>query len=641
MTLFSIARKNIKRNFYNYFLYFASMIFSIVIFFTFVSLQYNDQVAEASTMKISTAFKGASIVLIIFVGIFIWYSNAFFTRRRKKEVALYSLLGVRKRQIGKMLFYENFVMGLFALIIGVVLGTLLSKFFVMLLMKMMGFAVDVAFMISGKAILETVIVFAIIILITSFEGYRLIYRFKLIDLFHAEKKGESAPKASVFAALLAIIFLAAGYFISTQTLTSKLWLSNILMTALIILASVTLGTFLLFRSLTIYMIKLSKKNRSQYYKGINIIGTSQLLYRIKGNARILTIIALLSAVTLCAIGTSYSMFYNAKQLSNAMNPFSYAYISQGKPLDQKVHGIINHQSDHQPASLYSTKVIKQEINIDWDKAPNGYFMDRKRSTFLSNSAFNQLAKTLGQKGSLHLKGDAAVALDNQYSKTFSPHYRGKTLDIKTNDGREKLHFVGFKDYNVINSNLAGFPVVVSDQLFQKLVRSGQVQTIKQWQVKNDTDSAELTKRLASILPKKAEFTDFYRPYKDMMAGNGMLMFLGAFLGLVFLLATGSIIYFKQLTEAAADKERYDILKKIGVTKKEIRHSIAKQMLFIFSMPLGIGILHSAFALSALSDLMGRNILAPVLISMGVYTVIYIMYYFLTVNSYFKLVTQGK
>lgn len=147
MTLSSIALRNIQRNFKDYFVYFASMIFSIVIYFTFKALQYNSQMekgAEASK-KISGAFQVSSVMLIIFVAVFIIYSNGFFTRKRKKEVGLYSLLGIRKRQIGKMLFYENMLMGLMSLIIGIAIGSVLSKLFLELLVSMMGLNLNVHF----------------------------------------------------------------------------------------------------------------------------------------------------------------------------------------------------------------------------------------------------------------------------------------------------------------------------------------------------------------------------------------------------------------------------------------------------------------------------------------------------------------
>ncbi|WP_318240999.1 ABC transporter permease [Ureibacillus galli] len=309
MTLFSIARKNIRKNFTNYFLYIGSMIFSIIIYFTFVSLKYDEAILETteSSTKISSVFNGASIVLIIFVAVFIWYSNSFFIKKRKKEVGLYSLLGVRKKQIGRMLFYENFFMGVIALLIGIILGSILSKFFVIILMKIMGYDAIGNIAISPQAIVNTIIVFTVLTAITSIHGYRLIYRFKLIELFKAEQEGEKEPKTSIITAFISVLLIGIGYWLALQNLfVSEVWRKlGFLITPLVILVTVILGTYLLFSTFTVYLFKLLRKNKHHFWNGINIISTSQLLYRLKGNARTLTIIAVLSATTLTAVGTAY------------------------------------------------------------------------------------------------------------------------------------------------------------------------------------------------------------------------------------------------------------------------------------------------------------------------------------------------
>ncbi|MGE7933557.1 FtsX-like permease family protein [Viridibacillus arvi] len=192
MNMFNIVKKNIKYNFYQYFLYLASMTLSITIYFTFLSLQYNDQIilALTDTDKLQSAFEASFILLLLFVAIFIWYSNNFFVKRRKKDIGLYSLLGVEKKQIGRMLFYENFIMGILALFIGLAIGELFSVFFSMILVKLMGFSIAITFTFNSRAIIQTLLVFNLIIFLTSLQGYFIIYRFKLIELFHATKKGE-------------------------------------------------------------------------------------------------------------------------------------------------------------------------------------------------------------------------------------------------------------------------------------------------------------------------------------------------------------------------------------------------------------------------------------------------------------------
>ena len=256
MTLFNITLRSGKRNFHNYFIYFVSMVFCIMIYYTFASIGYNKQVADlaAQTMKVRTVFNAASIVLAVFVAMFIWYSNSFFTKKRKKEVALYSMLGVKKRQIGRMLFYENLIMGALALVAGILIGTLFSKLFVMILIHIMDFDVNIKFAISLKAIMSTIGVFLIVFVVASLHSYTLIYRFQLIELFKSEKVGQKEPKASLILAILSIIFIGAGYYIALTYNFDKL------STLLVILVCTVIGTYMFFSSLILFIVKLSKKN---------------------------------------------------------------------------------------------------------------------------------------------------------------------------------------------------------------------------------------------------------------------------------------------------------------------------------------------------------------------------------------------
>jgi putative ABC transport system permease protein len=189
VTLFDVVKKNMKGNFKSYIIYFISMLFSVVIYYTFVSLQYSTEIAKGieSSEAMESIFMVASVILILFVSVFILYSNRTFARKRKKEVGLYSLLGLQKKTIGRMLFYENFIMGIIVLIIGIAVGTFLSRLFSMILVRLLGIVIDVGMVFSLKAVINTTIVFIAIILLTSIQGYRLIYKFKLIELFRADK----------------------------------------------------------------------------------------------------------------------------------------------------------------------------------------------------------------------------------------------------------------------------------------------------------------------------------------------------------------------------------------------------------------------------------------------------------------------
>ncbi|MBL4933231.1 FtsX-like permease family protein [Clostridium paridis] len=641
MGLFDIAFKNIKRNFYNYFLYFVSMIFSIMIYFTFTSIQYNTKVQEAvgSSVNFAAVFKAAAIVVAVFVSIFIWYSNSFFIRKRKKEVALYSLLGIRKKEIGRMLFYENIVMGILALIAGILVGGLLSKLFIMLLIKLMGFSASISFMIPIKAVINTAIIFSILFLLTSINGYRLIYKFKLIELFKAENEGEREPKASLIRSALAIIFIAAGYLLYTK---GPLTLSVFAIPVTLVLT--VIGTFLLFSSLTLLVIKLSKKNKRRYYSGINMVGTSQLLYRIKGSARTLAIIAVLSAATLTAMEVSSSFYYDLTVNLQKNHAFTYAFASNNTSLDKNVEDIISKYPKNKILSSVDMNFAKVHgLWVDADQASNFYL--------ISESNYNKVASARGLKDKVELNSNDEIIIYDENLSFTSPEksYIGKTINIDTNNQKQTLKVKDYKDYSLVNTGMIRRVVVVKDQVYSKYYLKDNLYRIKGYITDNKKDSEELTKEFISLINNKLPKSDgsyfnysaYYEDYRAGLTYSGLIIFIGAFLGLVFLVATGSIIFFKQLSEANDDKNRYEILKKIGVTSKEIKASISKQIFMIFALPLGVGIIHSLVASTLLSKITRMNLTLPIIITIGAYTIIYMIYYFLTVNSYYDIINSKR
>ncbi|SCW67525.1 putative ABC transport system permease protein [Paenibacillus tianmuensis] len=643
MTLVQLAGKNIRKNFTNYFLYFASMIFSIVIYFTFVSLKYDSTIlatSDAST-KISSVFNGASAVLMIFVAIFIWYSNAFFTRKRKKEVGLYSLLGVRKKQIGRMLFYENLMMGLLALLIGILLGSLLSQGFVTLLMKIMGYDAMANFHISPQAVIHTIVVFTVITVITSLHGYRLIYRFKLIELFQADKEGEQEPKASLVMALLAVLCIGIGYWLALQNLLeSAVWRTiGFMVTPLVIIITVIIGTYLLYSTFIVYLLKMARNNKKRFWNGIHLISTSQLLYRMKGNARTLTIIAVLSATTLTAVGTAYSFYYNNRSSVVLANPNSMMFIANDQRTTNEVQDRVSRDRKHEV--VYHERIPALQMKVDITSLNSKISSDIVSYTVITNTAFNKLAEVQQRKDSLALHGQEAAVLDAGYYEGLSPEYVSSTVSLKAKELAENVTFTSLKRYNVLNLRTASTTVVVSDEVFARLQQEAPIVNLEAYKITHEDDAKLLTSEIQSMLPREARFSSFYTDYAAGMESTGLIIFMGGFLGLVFLAATGSIIYFKQLTEANADKDRYVILHKIGLNKKEIRKSIAKQILFVFALPLIAGIAHCAVALTALSRLIHTNLAIPVLICIGTYACMYIVYYFLTVNTYYKIVTKSN
>jgi putative ABC transport system permease protein len=640
MTLFSLAAKNIKGNFSSYLVYFISLVFSMVIYFTFVSLQYSEKIQENILLSdtMNFMFMAASFVLIIFAAVFIIYSNSFFMRKRKREVGLYSMLGLRKKTIGRMLFYENLIMGILALAVGILFGTILSKLFSMILIHLMGSTSEIDFGFSIEAIAQTAIVFIVIILFTSIQGYRLIYRFKLIELFNASKKGEQVPKASLLSSTMGILLLAVSYWLILRSFPEELTIEYIQLnygTALIILI---IGTHLFFQSVTVSLLKMKQKKKGSYYKGTNLIETAQLIFRLKGNARTFTLIAILSAATISFFGATYGGYYGNERQSKEDVPFSYSHLSQGDTFDAEIESIIKEDRNHPVTAQLTIPVVEAKGKLSFTL---DYLTDPVK--IISEETFNSVSSALDREDTVSLSGNEAAVIKPRLTKFTDNDFQGETIDLDSAMD-EKLELIDMVGGNVLPFDYPDFFVVVSNDRFEQLANESAPLVYKAYEVVDEQTTAETSKKLNSLFSKDFQTSStYYLEYKEGKEGNALNLFIMGFLGLVFLAATGSIIYFKQLTEANEVKPQYEILRKIGVSRKEVSKSIQKQTLFVFGLPLVVGVIHGAailhFTSNFLSNLIGASMFVPMLTAMLAFIGIYLLYYLLTVKTYNRIVNK--
>ncbi|BAU28751.1 putative ABC transport system permease protein [Aneurinibacillus soli] len=628
MTLFNLATKNLKRNFQNYFIYFASIIFTVTIYYTFVSIRFNEQLASFAEGddKVLLAFNAASIVIALFSMLFIWYSTSFFVRKRKKEIGLYTLLGVTRRKIGLMLFYENIVMGILALAIGVLLGSIFSKLLMMMLVKMMAVAIVITFTVSPEALMYTVGVFGILFIITSLYASSIVYRFKLIELFHAEKVGEKQPKPSLIGALLALVILLAGYSIGVNT--GK---ETFVMDMLITLASSIVGTFLFFRFALAWVLNRLQNNRSLYYRKSNLTDISQLSYRIRSHSRTLATITILSAVTLTSVGMTYSMNYRMQEVTRLTTPFSYAYISYDEALDKKVE---------QTIASYPEHAIRHQVDAMLVKVDTSFPRKRKADAFyiMAESSWNRIQDMMNTKERVVLQNESEAVL-SYYGPVEYDKEIGKTFTIRSNGLEQNVRILKHTNQPVLNAYMVPQVFIVKDSVYNKMYDTNHSLRLKGYTIENAEMSKKLTKELIRILPKEAALQTYYETFAQVLAPMSILLFIGILIGFVFLMSTGSIIYFKQLTEANEAKKQYEILRKIGMTNKEVKRSIARQMRVIFTAPLLLGVCHSIVALLILAIQLKADFTVPMAGTLGMYTLVYVFYYFLTVHSYYKIVIE--
>ena len=651
MTLFSIAKKNILGNFKNYIIYFISMILSIVIYYAFVSLRYNDSVIEAidNFTSLESIFIMSSMIIILFSLIFIFYSNAFFIRGRKKEIGLYSIVGIPKKTIGKMMFFENLIMGLISLVIGIILGLLFSRFFAMILINLIDNSLSIDFSFSFKPILNTITVFLFIIILTSIKAYMTIYKFKLVDLFKNDNENLKMPintQLSYLSAVISIIMLIISFYISTKQLPKNSF--GIIVHMLMIIVNLIVGNYLLFNSCIPYILKLLKKYKKHFYKDINMISTSHLLYRIKGNINTLTITALLSALTISLFATVFYQYKSSNQLSKNFAPFSYTHLSKGNDYDNNIKEIIENDENHPVKYSFDIPVIEVDYMF---KGPKNYSTPKLR--IISESVYNNVSKALYNQKPISLSNNNALAIQPLFTDHSDSDYKNLDINLDIKGTNYNFNLDGMVRGWILSWDNPDFFIIIKDDIFNEIKKSINPLVFKAYEVsdKNNTKSTSAilkslnstdTNIFASSKDNSQIFT-YYEVYKKNLDESSLILFVVSFLGCVFSCATGSILYFKQLTDATENKGYYNILFKLGITKKEVYLSIVKQNLFIFAIPLFIALFDSIIILNFLtnfiSNLIGSSFIIPIFISLISFIFIYFVYYILTVNTYNTIISN--
>ncbi|MCM3016918.1 ABC transporter permease [Priestia megaterium] len=629
MTVFDLVKKNMRQNISRYSLYFFSMIFSIIVYYVFATLQYDQSISKVigEELRLQGIFNASNYVLLTFIVVFIWYTNSFFIRQRKRELGLYHLVGIEKRTIGKMIFYENMLLGIFSLVVGILLGTVFSRLFVLFLLKLMGLSLSITLTFSLQAVLKTAVVFLIVTIFISFQGYFIMYRYTLLDLFQAESKSERVnkmnSKRSIVVGGLGILLVGYGYYLSSGNIVTP----KFFLIVAVVLFSVIFGTFLLFKATIEWLMGIYREHANRYYSFANMLSVSTMMYRIKANARVLTLITILSATTLVAVGVTYSSYYNTKADARSMQPYDYTLHS--KKAAQEFMDVLD-ELDIQ-SNRYVYHIVKHSADLsDFRFITSGYYKDRKQISFLDEEEVRKNGVSVPA-----LSANETVIFDSMAKgKVFKPS-TGKTAAVELNKSELlALKVVKSEPLLILDSDSAGYQFVVNHDTFNKLLKAGQKQAVYVFNTDDGNKQNELTKNYHQIAKEAGESrTSYYDVFQAGLMSKGLFIFIGGFLGLVFLMATGSIIYFKQISEAEQESKRFEVLRKLGFSVSQMMSAVRKQQLFTFGLPLVIGILHSLFALKVITNLTGESLIVPVLIADAVYGIIYFFFYWLTMNYY--------
>lgn len=660
-----IAFTNLKKNANIYIPFILTSIGTIIMFYNACALYLND---STGTGDISMLMGLGTTVTGIFSVIFLFYTNSFLVKRRKKEWGLYNILGMEKKHIAKISMWENIFISLFTIILGTVLGIIFSKLFTLLLHKILNFDPSFGFEVDVVAVIITILCFVAIFILILINSIIVVYRAKPIELLRGTNVGEKEPKTNWVMAIIGILTLGAGYTIALITENFMLALPLFLLAVILVI----IGTYCLFTAGSIALLKILKKNKGYYYKTKHFTAISGLIYRMKQNAAGLASICIMSTMVLVMISTTVSLYVGVDDIISTSYPYDVdvrTYYDEDKPTHNT--DVSNKLKDYMDNSGMPYKNFFSYSSLDVSMARNGsnYDADIQADATMSNISLlvfltkDDYKKYTGE--SLEPLGTDEVAV-HSVRKHDSLSVLGKEFTVKTQIDKDPT----VSTYSTYVADVVY--VIVPDITYMQDIYNRQVvayendkeyyfSTIEYYSVFDfDTEDEQAIEFVENQFIPDLENGDVigeldfsygygikHTDYDSMINMYGGLLFLGIFLGFLFLMATVLIIYYKQVVEGLDDRGRFDIMQKIGMSHKEVKQSVKSQILTVFALPLLVAVIHLAVAFPILTKLLQMLNLTNVslfvictVITVLAFALIYCAIYLLTSKVYYKIVNQN-
>ena len=662
---FKLAAENIKKNRRIYFPYMLSAIGTIMMYYIIVALPESMNTEDIFGGETAASFLsiGANVIMV-FAAIFLFYTNSFIIKRRKKELGLYNILGMQKKNIAGIITLETLMVAFLSIVIGLILGIVFNKLMFMLLAKLIGAEEQISFTISQNGIILSLILFVSIFAVTLLYNLLQIVRAKPIDLLHGGEFGEKEPKANWFVAILGVILLGVGYYISL-TIVSPVEAMLLFFVAVIL---VILGTYLLFISGMTVFLKVLRKNKGYYYKSKHFTTVSGMLYRMKQNAAGLATICILSTCVLVMISTTFSMYTSVDSVINSRFPRDLALEvdDTDEASISKIEALVNEEIAKYNAEVSLTNEF---VYTEADAHQEGSVFTRQESAFTEETSFlfflpqEEFVESAGQELNL-AEDEVAIQLVNTSERFESITLAGREFRVKYVDG---FIFTG-ADQMTVSNNFIVFThdLSLAEELATALTNyidvvrpysyyygfnvSGgrQIEEDLHLALKYVFDSSELSnaenRDSPAINYASYRIGGKARESEDALAMYGSFFFLGIFLGLMFIMALVLIIYYKQVTEGYDDKRRFEIMQNVGMSHAEVRKSIHSQILLVFFIPLAVALIHLVFAMPILMKILSvmylTNTSVIILSTVGValvFALVYTAVYFITARTYYKIV----
>lgn len=633
MTFFQFALNNVKRNTRVYLAYFLSSVFTIMVFFSFTVNLLHPVIASKNGGAIELIMGQTEAAILVFSFLFVFISVNAFLKVRSREFGALMILGMSKKQFRRLIFLENMIIGCLAIITGITIGLVFSKFLLMVLGSILSFE-SLSFYFPFKAILLTTVFFTLIFLAISAFTPLIIRTSNIITLLKGAKRPNRQIKFSIVQSLAAIFLLCLGYFmaVSPQLYDIHPYLDEIVLliedipyAEIILTTSVVIGTYLFFSQLSIFILHCMKRNRSFYMNKTNMLWISDLIYRIRDNTRMLFLVTILSTIAFTAITGVYALSSVVKDESLKDNPFAITFTSyssndneeqQIKTIDEmlKSYGF--------KYEKYKSEVIKQVSK------------DNYTTHIIKQSDYNKRASALRLEQVI-LDEDEALLVP-VYVR-FDPR-RDKILSQKNivlDDGEINLQVVGIAPKVIFYSGLFRNLVVVNDKTYNRITNIEEKYHSYSYDIPDWLDTLGATEKLRGTLGVGEHGKYFWSSriegYNLENQNKKLFLYVGFFLGAIFFLGASSFLYFRLYTDLNQEKSKYIGISKLGLSFKEIKKVASIQIAVLFFVPYILAIIHTYFAINLLETVLYSSVLNQFLIVVGAFLILNIIY-FISVRS---------
>ena len=653
MKLTVIALKNLKRNFSFYSLYLFSVSFVLMIYFCFTSFSMNKIIMEkiSSDGRVEMMSSVVAGFIIVFVVFYMFYSNSFFMRRRMKELGIYALLGYRKSDMLRLLTIENIFVCLGGMIVGIFAGSLLHIGVTAGIVALLGLTIDMqAIPFINPQAVSSIFLFILVVLLTlTISNAILLLRSTLLDLVRLEKKVEKPVHPNIILSIAGILFLLGGYLLAldmvrgAQSVWTTIGFSPI---ALLTMVLVVVGTILFIYSFVPFACQCIKKRHKVLYQENTIIVVPKFMHRIRSNAKSLILLILLTAGTLSVFGaTTLSVWYPYRAV-NRIVPSAIEYrIEDQQQSKQALEALAKGMKN---SAYQAQETILLKITASSDHLPDEYGISGEAVRTpgfecMSLTDYNTLLNSQGKESAISELDDTDCILV-KYRPDPENSDLGAVYHLNIGDNK-------IMEVTVVQTTLdnpIGFAnsvatLIVSDQLYQTIA-SGQPDQITVVSINGGNTRSDGTAYtiLKDAMPNNMYLASAWQRQTDIIQLNSSTYLLIAFATIIFLIATGSILYFQNLSAITYDRDDYDILQRMGYNRSMIKRCVRRQIQIYFIIPYVMGMLHSIFAIicyksALMDDVLGKasEIVLPVLLAVGIFTIIYFTYYQVTKCSCYR------